>query len=577
MDIEKIAVATVILEVGKYPQLQSHINTGDKEPIWDGHICVYKEGSKNNTNKDFIGRISVQVKGKKVKKLSNGNSKYRIAVEYLKAYQKEKSGTLLLVVEIVSPEETKLFYTNLLPVDLNNILKKVKVNQKTVTIDINPIKEKSTPSLKMVCRYFLKNSQLQICSKIKSIEEIKNIKEITCPLIAQEQLEISYLFNNDFYYYVQVKENDDLYVLDVVGPIRTAITNKKASIRVKDKEYYKTIEIKKTKDDENIKFGKSTQMSTKTNKINYKITGNIYERIRDVEFIIKLLKNKEFTINNKLITLVDSEYEQDIIKFEKELIALNKMRNILEKFNIIFDNDLEQLDRKSIDNLCLLIQLNDGVLHKDVKEMQVYVIEIADISIAFFITVDSKKKVHLNNYFGDLEDKMIVHCVYKDNSIRISPYINLTEKELTTCSNVNVDIMRKSFDKYEPKNEGMCEKYILFMLELIKVYDKTGDLKWLEFAKYINDKNKKFSQQPIYKMNEIQMIKRRRKLALKEKEELYEIRETQRENVMIQCAIAILLDNQSDYERYFNMLDDESKEIFKQFPIYNIAPRSSDI
>ena len=434
-----------------------------------------------------------------------------------------------------------------------------------------------TPSLKMVCRYFLKNSQLQICSKIKSIEEIKNIKEITCPLIAQEQLEISYLFNNDFYYYVQVKENDDLYVLDGVGPIRTAITNKKASIRVKDKEYYKTIEIKKTKDDENIKFGKSTQMSTKTNKINYKITGNIYERIRDVEFIIKLLKNKEFTINNKLITLVDSEYEQDIIKFEKELIALNKMRNILEKFNIIFDNDLEQLDRKSIDNLCLLIQLNDGVLHKDVKEMQVYVIEIADISIVFFITVDSKKKVHLNNYFGDLEDKMIVHCVYKDNSIRISPYINLTEKELTTCSNVNVDIMRKSFDKYEPKNEGMCEKYILFMLELIKVYDKTGDLKWLEFAKYINDKNKKFSQQPIYKMNEIQMIKRRRKLALKEKEELYEIRETQRENVMIQCAIAILLDNQSDYERYFNMLDDESKEIFKQFPIYNIAPRSSDI
>ena len=575
MNTEKIAVIAVEKEISRYDELSSYIATGDKEPMWDGNIYIYKEGSKKNRNKDFIGRISVQVKGKGVKKLINGDSKYNIKVEYLRGYQKEKKGTLLFVVEMVNSEETKIYYRNLLPVDLNNILKKVKQGDKTISIDIKPIKPDGPESLLMVCRYFLENSKLQMESKIRSIEELGNIKEIICPVISNNQCVGNYLFKNDFYYYAQVEGMDSQYVLDVVGPIRTAITNQKGSIKVRNKEFFQDFIIEKTKDEGRIILGKSAQMSIKTNEIKYKIQGNINERIKDTEFLIELFKQGEFSIDDRLIKLCDCDYKKYILNLENVLKALKNLKKLFQKFNIKFDKKLEQLDEKSIQNLNILRQINEGILHKEVEEMQVYSIKIDDICIVFFITVDSNKKSHLHNYFGDIDDKMIVHCVDKDNnSIRISPYINLTEKELTTFSNVNLEVMKKSFDKYEPQNEGMGEKYNFFMLELIKTYDKTGDLKWLEFAEHINGKNENFVEQPIYKINELQMIKRRRELTSQEIEELYKIRETQLENLMVQCAIAILLDNKSDFKRYFNRLDDESKEIFKQFPIYNFVKKS---
>ena len=140
MDIEEIAVQRVKREILKYDCLKDFINSNDKMPLWDGEIFIYEENCKYQQNEKLVGRIGVQVKGHKVKKLKNGNSKYSIEVEYLRAYQKEKRGTLLFVVEIIDSENTQIYYANLLPVDLKEILEKVKENQKTVTINIKPIK-----------------------------------------------------------------------------------------------------------------------------------------------------------------------------------------------------------------------------------------------------------------------------------------------------------------------------------------------------------------------------------------------------------------------------------------------------
>lgn len=117
MDIEEIAVLAVRNEIVKYSDtLVAYIDTKEKTPMWDGYIYVYRQNSKYKANNEFEGKIGVQVKGKTVKKLSNGNSKYSIKVDYLRAYQKDKKGILLFVVEIIDYAHTKLFYANLLPV-----------------------------------------------------------------------------------------------------------------------------------------------------------------------------------------------------------------------------------------------------------------------------------------------------------------------------------------------------------------------------------------------------------------------------------------------------------------------------
>ena len=246
------------------------------------------------------------------------------------------------------------------------------------------------------------------------------------------------------------------------------------------------------------------------------------------------------------------------------------MKNLFEKFNVRFEKDLDTLDEKSLINLRRFAKLNDGILIDGLKESGIHFIEIAGYCIAFFVSVDSNKKVEVYNYFNDLSEKMRVFYLDKDkNQISISPYINLTTENLISFSNINIDVMKKSFDLPE-YSEETCLRYNLWLLELIKAYDESREHKWLEFAEYLIDKILEFINSPSYRINKLQIIKRIRNLSKEEKDELYEIKENEKDN-MIQCGIAILLENSSDFERYFNKL--ENKEEFEKYPIYNLIKK----
>lgn len=571
MDIEEIAIQRVKREILKYDCLKDYINTNDKTPMWDGEIYIYKENSRYKANEDFIGKISVQVKGHKVNKIKSGNSKYSIDVEYLRAYQKDKKGVLLFVVEMLDSENTKIYYANLLPVDLKEILDRVKKTQKTVSIEIRPIKEKSSSSIKMICLNFLKNSNEQMNIEIKNIDEIDKVNKIEFTVIGEEKYIEDYLFNNDIYSYAFDEITNHKYALPKLKEIQKYQTNE-VEVKVNNKLYYRQITVVKNREEEYILYGKSIKIYLDRDKINFKLNGNLYERINDARFIIDILKNREIIIiNNKKVFLPinveEIQKEKYIKSLAKDLKNLNKIKKIFEKFNIKFEKDLDTLDEKSLINLKRFIKLNDGILVDGLKKSGIYFIEIAEYFIAFFASIAPNKKVEIYNYFDDLSGK--IRAFYLDdneNQISISPYINLTAKNLILFSNVNIDVMKKSFDSTVYKEE-ICIRYNLWLLELIKAYDESNDLKWLEFAEYLIDKILKFSKSPTYRINKLQIIRRIRNLNQEEKGELYEMKEKEKEN-MIQCGIAILLDNFSDFEQYFYGL--ENKEEFKMFPIYNL-------
>lgn len=573
MDIEEIAVQRVKREILKYDCLKDYINTNDKTPMWDGEIYIYKENSKYKANEDFRGKISVQVKGRKVTKIRSGKSKYSIDVEYLRAYQKDKKGVLLFVVEMTDSENTQIYYANLLPVDLKEILERVKDNQKTVSIDIRVIKENSPSSMKMICLNFLRNSNEQMNIEIKNIDEIDKVHKIEFTVVGEEKYLEDYLFNNDIYSYAFDEITNKKYALPKLKKIQKYQTNK-VDVKIKDKLYYNQITIIKNREEEYILYGKSTKIYLDRNKINFKLNGNVYERINDAKFIIDLLENKEIVIKNKKILLPvnieEKQKEKYIESLRMDLNYLNKMKNLFEKFNIKFEKDLDSLDEESLKNIKRFTKLNDGILIDGLEESGVHFIEIAGYYIAFFVSVDSNKKVEVYNYFDDLSGKIRVFYFDEEkNEISISPYINLTAENLISFSNVNIDIMKRSFDSPNYSEETSL-RYNLWLLELIKAYDKSNEQKWLEFAEYIIDKILEFSNSPTYIINKLQIIKRKRNLNKEEKDKLYEIKENEKDD-MIQCGIAILLNNISDFERYFNKL--ENKEEFEKFPIYNLIKK----
>lgn len=573
MDIEEIAVQRVKREILKYDCLKDYINTNDKMPMWDGEIYIYKENSKYKSNGDFRGKISVQVKGHKVTKIKSGNSKYSIDVEYLRAYQKDRKGVLLFVVEMTDSENTQIYYANLLPVDLKEILERVKKNQKTISIDIRPIKEKSSSSMKMICLNFFRNSNEQMNIEIKNIDEIDKVNKIEFTVVSEEKYLEDYLFNNDIYSYAFDEITNKKYALPKLKEIQKYQTSK-VDVKIKDKFYYSQIMVIKNREEEYILCGKSTKIYLDRNKMNFKLKGNVYERINDAKFIIDLLKNGEIMVKDENIQLPVNiekiQKEKYIESLTNDLNYLNKIKNLFEKFNIKFEKELDTLDEKDLTSLKRFAKLNDGILINGLKRSGAYFIEIAGYCIAFFVSIDSNKKVEIYNYFDDLSEKMRVFYLDKDkNQISISPYINLTAENLISFSNINIDIIKKSFDS--PKySEETCLRYNLWLLELIKAYDESNEQRWLEFAEYLIDKILKFSSSPSYRINKLQIIKRIRNLNQEEKDELYEMKENEKDD-MIQCGIAILLDNLSDFERHFNKL--ENKEEFEKFPIYNLIKK----
>ena len=573
MDIEEIAVLAVRNEIVKYSDtLVAYIDTKEKTPMWDGYIYVYKQNSKYKSNKEFEGKIGVQVKGKIVQKLSKGNSKYSIKVDYLKAYQKDRKGILLFVVEIIDYANTKLYYANLLPVDLNEILNRVKEEQEYVTIDIKPINEKSSSSLKMICLNFLKNANEQMNIPIKNINEIQEIKEIKIPIVGEEKYFEDYLFNNYIYSYAIDKETNTKIALPKLQELQKFSTNK-VSVVVNGRQYYNNMTFVKNKTEEYVLYGKSTKIFLNQNKVTFKIKGNVYERIHDTEFIIDLVENKALTIDNKYIDLkvnVKSSEEKIYIgNIKKDLERLEKIKNLFEKFNILFDIDLDNLSDTDWKNLDMLIYINDGNRIEKITESKLYNIEIAHYKIAFIAIIDENNRTNIYNYFSDLSSIMRVFY-YDENKkeVPISVYINMKMTTLLEYSNINFDVIKETFNSLD-SNEETLERCNLWMLEVLKAYDQSKENMVLDLAKYINERIMEHRNNNVDIINKMQILKRLRDLNVDEKETLYCLREEDKD-MMIQCAIAILLENKSDFERYFSKLNNEEKDNFRNFPIFNL-------
>lgn len=63
MELEKLATSAVITEISKTDCLTSFINSGDKEPCWDGHIYIHEDSQHTKKN---LKKVATQVKGKAV-------------------------------------------------------------------------------------------------------------------------------------------------------------------------------------------------------------------------------------------------------------------------------------------------------------------------------------------------------------------------------------------------------------------------------------------------------------------------------------------------------------------------------
>lgn len=129
--------------------------------------------------------------------------------------------------------------------------------------------------------------------------------------------------------------------------------------------------------------------------------------------------------------------------------------------------------------------------------------------------------------------------------------------------NINVQVKRKK------------SIYInRFMLNILKAYDKNNsraDL--LNLAEFICEKLLINNKDVTNIINKFQIIRRRRNLTTKEKNELQDIKQKILKDDLFkqnECGIAILLGNEFDYEYYYKRMTKEERKEFDLYPISNL-------
>lgn len=565
-DIEETATNIIKNQVLRNKDcLKAYIDENDRTPLWDGGIWVYNSEEKKTDN--FENKIDVQIKGRQVTNFKNNNT-YQMEVKYLKGYQKEIKGTLLLVVDFIDIDNYKIYYCNLLPVDLFEILNGVDENQKSISLPLKEINEDGALNFKNVCINFYKNSIKQANKKIIDESQFNKIEEINFEIFAKKTEYEEYMEAADVYTYAKLKDTHE-EVVTVKGKWKTFKTIKKKII-VNNKCFYTEYSVM-GKNANEISIGPIT-IDLDNSKIHLKFSGTPKERIKALDFVINVLKYEYIMFDDVKFELPFKDKEMIIKNIEiytKQKEYYNKIINIFRFFNTEFDVDYDSLSDVDIKNLHLMMNLYDGIFPKDMKELQRYYININKYKFIFVIVFNGNKLY--NFYSQEMIDNSICLLIRDDKKIKTTIYANLLPEEYLSVSNFNEKTIMNSLKGIE-LNDEVLDSINLLMLSFLSSYDKTSDNKYLKLSDRISQFICKNRNNDIDFINSRQIKYRKKELSFNDKRILKEISEKEeyKTNYPILCCIDILLKNDFDYFMHYKKIKKSDKEVFKDWPIYNL-------
>lgn len=557
--------------------LAPHIDFNDRTDSWDGFIFVYSD--ETNKKSSLLGRIPVQVKAVQVETFSKKTRSKAFDVADLINY-KNDGGVILFCVECFK-EYRKTYFTFLLPFDLEQLLKGVSPEQETRVVKLEEITDIS--EFENLCREFLIHRKNQYSLPLIDFPYDKISEIMFQGVLPPNELLEKKLVAHSQYMYGKISLDNSVY--DCVTKIDIDQIKKtiNSPISIEGKEYYKNYNIITQKNNMEILLGNNLRFIIKNNKlrINYSFSGRLDERINDTEFITKFINTKSIEISGNTLPLLTSfangKEQFELIKKYNEY--LKYIASLLEMFKIEhLSINLDSITKNEIKELDILINtmvLNIHYTHKEEKSFGKHKFKLGNISLLTILFYNENNKLEIYD-FNAVGDQFKFNIFYndidsKDNKGRDACiYILLNLDDIINSSNINLNEVVKNVKSYSHSIE-YDERVLLLALEIIKSYDKTNLITYLDCAEelvlwlkdgYI-DKN-------IIIINELQINKRKHKLTQNEIEYLKNLKEKVKENISMLCAISILLEEVEIYNNYFKKLSDDEKIIFLNYPIYSL-------
>lgn len=575
------------------------IKDGDKKPAVDGELYIYQIDSIFK-KANLIGQVSVQVKGTEVQSFSNSSCKYTVNIEDLVIYERDYTGALFFVVEILNVDspsgvksvKTKIFFKEFLPDTIRTILKDKKGNQKSVSEEFFPLLPGRE---RKICEDFLLHSKKQMKTIILLDKSIPRFQDFILYEDSFNDVAELSLFEKSYLIYEQVNGEE---IFQSKGRIVEEALNLDEKIRVVNKICFESVKITETLTDYSFIFGELVTIKNSKQLVNekykmqvtFKITGSASHSIMCLNFLKSFIQGDDIFIGDKrCISMKDMSIDsEEIGVFEKRVEDTLK---ILERFNKVFERfgitkliDVSQLSSEDIEKLEQLAEfIVDRNFSKFVSEDIIFLTEIGKYKIASFKFIQ-EDNIELISFFDRriLEERQIRIKIQDDPTekhYKFSPYGFIKVEDWCTLSNINFDILRDSI--VFSNDEIVYNELNKFMLKLISAYDFTNDVNFLRTAKYglslLDGIELSDDTSFLIFLNKLQIkIRFGERIDESEIEKLYFYRNTKTSNIA-QVGIALILGNEPDFVRFFDKLSETEQSSFKEYPIYYLSNKFSVI
>lgn len=602
MDYEQIGTTAVINAVSKTDRLKAFVNSNDKEPSFDGAIYIY---DNKIYKKDNLKRVAIQVKGKGVKAKPKSSINYPISITDLENFMRN-GGVLFFVVYIDkdSGDTKQIYYTSLLPIRIKEILKLNTDDKKSINIKFKSLPKRKEDLVEIFLNFYSQaQKQISFVDKdIPTIDELKDkgvLESLTFSFISADgNNEISNvpkkLNGKDLYLYANVKDN----VLPVpiqcyadVDEIQMSCKND-VVISVKGTKYYDGILKTITEEEIYYQMGQSTSLiipntdeADNNDKINIKLTiklkGTLKQRIKDLEFLIAMFKEKAFEMDGIVFSADFPQEELKKLNAESYPMLLEKYKlaqKVLEKLSVKKDVNIDDFTDEDFNKLSSLIEAveNGAPITNVTGELP----RIVNYTFGGIRLTMLCKKVSDGSYkVADFFTENVDVCLKTDNgeSLPVSQFSVLKVDDFLSVDNINYDNVVADFKKFTP-HQFSVENINFVMLEMLKAYDQRKNDELLKAAKELTRwllNQTEFLPKEISQINYLQIIRRERELTYQEKQELNNI-VANTEDIGYKVGALILLNEFDEAKKLLKELPDERQKEFSEYPVYKFYKKNTE-
>ena len=584
--IERLAVGAIEIEADKpFSLLKPMIPKGDKDISYDGEIQVFK--SEKETVKTLSGKVPVQVKGTQVEELSAGKRSFSLEMEHYHNYY-HNGGVLFLVVEITEDNDKKIFYKHLLSKELHKIIMDYG-HQKSKSMELRPLEE---TSLYDVCVKFIneREKQPKIIIENSDIEDNEFTSYSVSSLTYDPNNEAtSYIFEHDFTFY---GEKGGVAFPLHHGRVHAVLKEYEEFISIDGKLYRFDVQAKEEPSKTTLFIENSLliELVDSNNGLNVNIKmirfHSLYIQLKILPFLIHLLHGEKVHFTITSVNLLKSHNDHNTF-----IRALQQTNSMLLKLKRIFRNmgvDEKKEVGKEGDNYDQIIKslstLVNAVFKKDFTKLNFkdqdfagfIKLSLGEIRLLLFYDPTDKGNL-LNAFSEDLLSMYIFGQIDKDSTqiTRHSPYTAL-ESDFAEMDNVNFDIIKKSFDKFDPfESESVFSRTNYFWLQCLNAYDTSKNKQILNLVEYIYSKynlnsNLKINQNIIL-INRLQTnIRKVNILSDEEYKELIKLKNNPLEDIQVRFCASVLTESKREADIYFDELENDMKIFYKNLPIYTL-------